>query len=268
MDGLVAIVTGGARGMGASEAELLVAEGATVVIADVREDEGRALADWLGAAARFVPLDVSDEASWDEAVAATMRWHGRVDALVNNAGIGMARPLVAQDLDSFERIVGINQTGVFLGMRAVAPVMAAVRAGSIVNVSSVLGQVATPMSVAYAATKFAVRGMTKVAAVELAAFGIRVNSVHPGLVATPMIDQPGGEHSSLQDIPLGRVGRPEEIARLVVFLASNDSSYCTGAEFVADGGLTAGRINDVERDWVATAVGRLLDAGHSTLSRK
>ena len=191
-------------------------------------------------------------------MALTRDWRGRVDTLVNNAGIGLTRPLATQDVDSFERIVAINQTGVFLGMRAVTPAMAAVRSGSIVNVSSVLGQIGAPMSIAYAATKFSVRGMTKVAAVELAAFGIRVNSVHPGLVDTAMIDRRGGEQSSLHEIPLGRVARPGEIARVVLFLASDDSSYCTGAEFVVDGGLTAGRINDAERSWVAASMESLL----------
>jgi 3alpha(or 20beta)-hydroxysteroid dehydrogenase len=136
--------------------------------------------------------------------------------------------------------------------------MAAVRSGSIVNVSSVLGQIGAPMSIAYAATKFSVRGMTKVAAVELAAFGIRVNSVHAGLVDTAMTDRRGGEQSSLHEIPRGRVARPGEIAGVVLILASDDSSYCTGAEFVVDGGLTAGRINDAERSWVAASMEGLL----------
>jgi 3alpha(or 20beta)-hydroxysteroid dehydrogenase len=259
MDGLVAIVTGGARGMGACVAELLVAEGASVIVADVLEEEGRELVQRLGGdVARFAPLDVGDEVGWAEVVSATVKWRGRVDVLVNNAGIGLTRPLVGQDLESYERIAAVYQTGVFLGMRAVTPVMAAARSGSIVNVSSVLGQVGAPMSLAYAATKFAVRGMTKVAALELGAYGIRVNSVHPGLVATPMIDRRGGEQSSLHEIPLGRVGRPEEIARLVLFLACDESSYCSGAEFVADGGLTAGRINDAERGWVGQATDAVL----------
>ena len=173
---------------------------------------------------------------------------------MNNAGIGHGRPIGALSLEAFQRVVSINQTGVFLGMRAVLPAMVHGGSGSIVNVSSVLGLMGVPSSLAYAATKFSVTGMTKVAAVELAAYGIRVNSVHPGVIETPMAKGATPGSSSLLDIPLGRIGQPEEVARLVLFLASGDSSYCTGAEFVIDGGLTAGRVNDAERTWVASVL--------------
>jgi 3alpha(or 20beta)-hydroxysteroid dehydrogenase len=174
---------------------------------------------------------------------------------VNNAGIGQVKPLVSVTVESFERAIAVNQVGVFLGMKSVARPMAAQRAGSIVNVSSVLGLIGSSGSLAYAATKFSVTGMTKVAALELASHGVRVNSVHPGVIDTPMAAGATPGSSPLLDPPMGRIGRPEEVAHLVLFLASSDSSYCTGAEFVIDGGLTAGSVNDVERTWIAKALG-------------
>lgn len=253
LDGAVAIVTGGTRGIGASQVERFVAEGARVVIADVLAEDGQTLADRLGTSASFVTLDVRDEAAWAGAVEHARVWAGGIDVLVNNAGIGYVEPLATMSMSAFERVVAVNQTGVFLGMRAVASMMAARGRGSIVNVSSVLGLMGVPTSLAYAATKFSVTGMTKVAAVELAAHGIRVNSIHPGIIETPMSHGAPPGSSSLMDVPLGRFGRAEEVANLTLFLASDESSYCTGAEFVIDGGLTAGRVNDAERAWVASA---------------
>jgi 3alpha(or 20beta)-hydroxysteroid dehydrogenase len=257
LDGLVALITGAARGLGACEAEWFVREGASVVACDVLEAEAQELVGRLGGRARFERLDVTDEDAWQRVVDASQERFGRIDVLVNNAGVSQYGALVTMSLTKFERVVDVNQTGVFLGMRAVAPVMAATGSGSIINISSVLGVVGAPMSLGYTGTKFAVRGMTKVAALELAAHGVRVNSIHPGVVETPMTDFAGAETTSLFDIPLGRVGRPEDVAAVALFLASPESSYCTGAEFVVDGGLTAGRINQAERSWVAEALERL-----------
>jgi 3alpha(or 20beta)-hydroxysteroid dehydrogenase len=254
LQGSVAFITGAARGMGAAEAQLFVAEGARVVVADVLVDDGKALAERLGAAATFVELDVTDEAAWVSAVETTTAWGGPIDILVNNAGVGHVKPLAALTVESFERVIAVNQVGVFLGMKSLARSMAERGAGSIVNVSSVLGLIGSSGSLAYAATKFSVTGMTKVAALELAAHGVRVNSVHPGVIDTPMSAGASPGSSFLLDPPMGRIGRPEEVAHLVLFLASSESSYCTGAEFVIDGGLTAGSVNDIERSWVAKAL--------------
>ena len=244
LDGRVALITGGARGIGRATAELFVSEGAQVVIADVRADDGEAAAKELGGATRFVELDVADEAAWDRAIGEIDAEEGRLDVLINNAGIVAFSPLAAMTTEEFMRVVSVNQLGVFLGMRSVAPLMTRVNRGSIVNISSIDGLAGSPLAGAYVATKFAVRGMTKVAALELAAVGIRVNSIHPGVIPTPIVDDvaPGFDFAGLfqSSIPMQRLGRPEEIAALALFLASDESSYCTGSEFVADGGVTAG----------------------------
>jgi 3alpha(or 20beta)-hydroxysteroid dehydrogenase len=240
LDGKVVLITGAARGQGAAAVRACVAEGARVYAADVRDDLGKALADEMGDAVEYVHLDVSSEQDWADAVGKA----GRLDVLVNNAGVLHFSALADTKLDDYERVIRINQIGAFLGMRAVVPAMREAGGGSIVNVSSIEGLAAAPYLVAYAASKFAIRGMTKVAAMELGEHGIRVNSVHPGMIDTDMVrDAAGGAELDLapigRKVALRRVGRPEEIAGLVVFLASDESSYCTGAEFVADGGATA-----------------------------
>jgi 3alpha(or 20beta)-hydroxysteroid dehydrogenase len=240
LDGKVVLITGAARGQGAAAVRACVAEGARVYAADVRDDLGKALADELGDAAEYVHLDVSSEQDWADAVARVER----IDVLVNNAGVLHFSALADTELADYERVIRINQIGTFLGMRAVVPVMREAGGGSIVNVSSIEGLAAAPYLVAYAASKFAIRGMTKVAAVELGEHGIRVNSVHPGMIDTDMVrDAAGGAEIDLtpagRKVALRRVGRPDEIACVVVFLASDESSYCTGSEFVADGGVTA-----------------------------
>lgn len=240
--GKVALVTGAAGGQGAAAARRFVAEGAQVVIADVRDEEGKALADELGAHYRH--LDVSDEDEWTAAVAEVVDVYGPPTVLVNNAGVLHFALLKDTTLADYMRVIQVNQVGTFLGMRAVAPLMSEARTGSIVNISSVEGLAATPLLTAYTASKFAIRGMTKVAALELAGKGVRVNSVHPGAIETGLLPNAlGGQPVDLtyvgKRVPMRRVGQPPEIAELVLFLASDESSYCTGAEFVADGGVTA-----------------------------
>ncbi len=246
LDGKVAIVTGAASGMGAEEARLFAAEGARVVIADVSDAAGEALAKEIGAAAVFAHLDVAQEAEWQRLVADTARRFGRLDVLVNNAGTVHAAPLEQMSLAQWNRVIAVNQTGVFLGIKhAVAP-MEAAGGGSIVNISSIDGMVGMNSVIGYVASKFAVRGMTKAAALELAGRGIRVNSIHPGYIDTPManpVEEPRPttlERYAARRVPLGRMARPREVANLALFLASDESSYCTGSEFVVDGGVIAG----------------------------
>jgi len=241
--GKVALITGAAGGQGAAAARRFVAEDARVVIADVNDDAGKALAEELGAHYRH--LDVSEEDEWAAAVAEATEVYGAPNVLVNNAGVLHFALLQDTKLADYERVIRVNQIGTFLGMRAVVPGMVAAGGGSIVNVSSVEGLAAAPLLTAYTASKFAIRGMTKVAALELATKGVRVNSVHPGVIETGLLPAAlGGQPVDLEfvakRVPMRRVGQPPEIAELVLFLASDDSSYCTGAEFVADGGVTAG----------------------------
>ena len=242
LDGKVCIVTGAARGQGAAEAELFRAEGAEVVITDVLDDAGRAHAASIGAL--FVRHDVRSEEEWAEVVRVTLERHGRVDVLVNNAGIFDRAKLLDTTVEQFRRMFEVNQLGVFLGMRSVAPAMIDQRAGSIVNISSIAGMVGSPGAVAYGASKYAVRGMTKSVAVELARHQIRVNSIHPGMIETDMITQvtsgdPGRHEKMERNVPLGRAADPSEVALLALYLASDESRYCTGSEFVIDGGVTA-----------------------------
>ncbi len=240
LDGKVALITGGARGQGAAEAALFVAEGATVVIADVLDDEGRATAERAGATCAYEHLDVTDEEGWAALVTGIVEAHGRLDVLVNNAGIFRVQSLADTTVDDWNRMVAVNQTGVFLGMRAVAGPMTAARSGSIVNISSVAGLGGVGMAFTYAATKWAVRGMTRSAAQDLSRFGVRVNSVHPGYIDTDMLQELDPDVGSLErGVPLGRLATAEEVARAVLFLASDESGYCTGHELVVDGGLKA-----------------------------
>ncbi len=234
LDGKVVLITGGARGQGAAEASRCRAEGATVVITDVLADDGERTAGELGC--DFLPHDVADEAAWARVVDEVVDRRGRIDVLVNNAGILHAARLVNTRTEDWDRVIAINQTGVFLGMRTVAPTMIDQGAGSIINISSVAGLEGVFGSMAYAASKFAVRGMTKVAAKELGPSGVRVNSVHPGIIDTAMTaDFP--KERMLRGVPIGREADPVEVANLILFLASDESSYCTGQEFVIDGGM-------------------------------
>jgi len=242
LGGKVCIVTGGARGQGGAEAALFRREGAEVVITDVLE-EGVQLAASIGAT--FVRHDVRSEEEWAEVVRQTVERHGRVDVLVNNAGIYERGKLLDTSVEQFRRIVEVNQVGVFLGMKSVAPQMMEQRSGSIVNISSIAGLLGAANAIAYGASKFAVRGMTKAAALELARHGVRVNSIHPGMIETAMIHEVTGHNDDRHDrmargVPLGRPAEPEEVADLALYLASDESRYCTGSEFVIDGGVTAG----------------------------
>jgi len=245
LDGKVALITGGARGMGKSHVRHFVAEGARVVFGDVRDDQGRYVAAGLGErSCRYLHHDVTSEDDWAAAVALAVEAFGRLDVLVNNAGILAFAPIAEMPLADFRRVLEVNAVGCWLGMKAVIDPMTKGGGGSIVNISSIEGFTGAAGLSAYSASKFAIRGMTKVAAQELAQFGIRVNSVHPGGVLTRMIVESAGARSDgeafVRSMPLGRFAEPVEISRLVAYLASDESSYSTGSEFVADGGLLAG----------------------------
>ncbi|MYE46021.1 MAG: glucose 1-dehydrogenase [Chloroflexi bacterium] len=243
LEGKTALITGGARGQGAAEAALFAEEGANVVLTDVLDDEGERTADIVGG--RFIHHDVTDEEQWAAAVVGAVELHGGLDVLVNNAGIYVETSLVGGDLDEYRRVIEVNQVGVYLGMREVAPLMIERGGGSIINTSSTAGLQGAAGSFAYSASKWAVRGMTRSAAVRLGPHGVRVNSIHPGPIDTPMIADTRMADADLLDqllqqhVPLGRMGQPEEVAKLALFLASDESSYSTGSEFVIDGGLVA-----------------------------
>jgi 3alpha(or 20beta)-hydroxysteroid dehydrogenase len=239
-DGKVILISGGARGQGAAEARLLVKEGAKVVIGDVLEKEGAALAAELGTSVTFLRHDVTSEADWDRAVKAAEALGG-LHGLVNNAGIYQPKPLAETDAELWERHLRINQTGCFLGMKAVLAPMERSGGGSMVNISSGAGLRGSPQAFAYSATKWALRGMTKSAAIDLAKKKIRVNSVHPGPIETDMISWRTPEEAAkrLKLVPMRRNGTAEEVAQLVLFLLSDESSYITGAEVAIDGGVTA-----------------------------
>jgi 3alpha(or 20beta)-hydroxysteroid dehydrogenase len=249
LDGRVVIVTGAARGQGEQEARLFVEEGARVVVADVLDEEGEALAKEIGA--QYVHLDVGKEDDWQRALAAAKKVYGRIDGLVNNAGILRFNALVDTPLDEFMQVVQVNQVGCFLGMKTVAPELT--DGGTIVNTASYTALTGMAAVGTYAATKHAILGLTRVAALELAARGIRVNAICPGAIDTAMSnparldpDADPAEMSQALDalyrklVPLGRIGRPEEVARLALFLSCGDSSYITGQPFVIDGGWLAG----------------------------
>ncbi|MDN3565436.1 SDR family NAD(P)-dependent oxidoreductase [Paeniroseomonas aquatica] len=237
--GKTILISGGARGQGAVEARMIVAEGGRVVITDVLAEEGQALAISLGAAAQFLRHDVTDAAGWAAAVAAAEAMGG-LHGLVNNAGIYVPASLMDTDAALFERHMRINQLGCFLGMQAVVPAMERAGGGAIVNISSTAGLRGSPGAIAYSATKWALRGMTKAAAIDLAPRNIRVNSVHPGPIDTKMLEVRTPEQNAirLQSVPMRRQGTPEEVAKLVLFLLSDDSSYMTGSELAIDGGAS------------------------------
>src|SRR4051794_2423984 len=241
--GKVALITGGARGQGEAEARLLVAEGAMVMVGDVMDGDGEQVVAALGDTAAYCHHDVTSEDDWQAIVEATRGRFGRLDVLVNNAGVFRLIRMLDTSLEEYRQVIDVNQVGTFLGMKAVAPLMIEQGdGGSIINISSIAGLRGAPTAFAYGASKWAVRGMTKGAALELARHRIRVNSIHPGLVNTPMLDEfdkVGGRDRVRRGVPLGEESEPEDIARLVLFLASDESRHATGAEFAVDGGMTA-----------------------------
>lgn len=247
LEGKVALITGGARGMGASEAQLFIDEGARVIITDILDDDGEKTAARLspdGKNCIFLHHDVTSEADWDAVLKESLSAFGQIDILVNNAGIFERGSVLDTSLAMFERTMDINVTGVFLGMKTVAPHMVQRKTGSIVNISSVAGLNGTPGFLAYGASKWAVRGMTKGVAKELAPFGVRVNSIHPGIIDTPMLQTFDAAGEGVREavrtrIPLGYEAEPIHVARLALYLGSDDSAYSTGSEFIVDGGWSA-----------------------------
>lgn len=240
LDGKVAIVTGGARGMGASHVKRFVKEGAKVVFTDINAEGGKALEAELGENVKFVQQDVTKADDWKRVIEEAENTFGPVNILVNNAGISMSKSLMEITEEEYRRIIDINQVSVFLGTKAVVPSMQKAGGGSIINISSINGIVGG--AIGYTDSKFAVRGFTKAAALQLAHLGIRVNSVHPGVIETPMVTQGDAVEvikEFAKQIPVGRMAQPEEVSNLVLYLASDESSYSTGSEFVIDGGLTA-----------------------------
>ncbi|MUL48937.1 glucose 1-dehydrogenase [Mycobacterium sp. CBMA293] len=235
VDGKVALITGGARGMGAAHARMLIAEGAKVVIGDILDEQGEALAAELGDAARYVHLDVTDADQWAAAVNTATEQFGLLNVLVNNAGISALGKIGEFDMAKWQKCIDVNLTGTFLGMQAVVASMREAGSGSIINISSIEGMRGATLLHAYVASKWAVRGLTKSAAIDLGKDNIRVNTVLPGFIRTPMTKY---FPDDMMTAPLGRPGQPDEVATFVVFLASDESSFATGSEFVVDGGLT------------------------------
>jgi len=241
LDGKVILVSGGARGMGATHVRRFVAEGASVVLTDILEAEGNALAAELGKSAAFMKAGVNVSADWERVVAATEKKFGPITSLVNNAGIVLRGTIESFSEADYRNVIDVNQVSVFLGMKYALPSLKRAGSGSIVNISSITGLVGRRETVAYTASKFAIRGMTKVAATEFGEFNIRVNSVHPGAVLTPMFSdmEQRVKDSLTADLAIKRLADPGEVTNLVLFLLSDESAYCTGSEFVIDGGLTA-----------------------------
>ncbi|MCH1490519.1 MAG: glucose 1-dehydrogenase [Ilumatobacteraceae bacterium] len=238
--GLTAIVTGAAGAMGEQEARMFAERGANVVLTDVRSDEGTAIADDIGKSAVFVPHDVSSESGWNTVIETALSTFGSVNVLVNNAAISKAIKLIDTDVDTFDLFYRINQLGVYLGMKSVVEPMKAAGGGSIINISSVAGLRGASTLFAYSASKWAVRGMTQSAALELARFKIRVNAVFPGVIDTPMNapNPPGMNDVLVKTTPLRRMGESHEVAEAVLFLASPEASFATGAELAIDGGMS------------------------------
>ncbi|RMI35399.1 SDR family oxidoreductase [Nocardia stercoris] len=238
--GRVALISGAASGMGASHARAFVAQGASVVLGDIADEAGAKLAQELGDRCVYTHLDVTNAADWDAAVAVALDRFGKLDVLINNAGILDGGPIGEYTEAQWQRALSINLTGPFLGLSAARDALVAARPASVVNISSAAGLQGVSGMHGYTASKFGLRGFTKSAALELAPHGVRVNSVHPGGILTPMIGAPEGLSADRDENPRARLGTAEEVSDLVVFLASRESSYCTGAEFVIDGGMTAG----------------------------
>ena len=234
VDDKVALISGGARGMGAADARMLVAEGAKVVIGDILDAEGTALAEELGASARYVHLDVTSAEDWKAAVDTALEAFGKLNVLVNNAGIVQLAPLKTLDVERWQKVLDVNLTGPLLGTKAVIDPMVAAGGGSIINVSSIEGMRGAAWVHSYVASKWGLRGLTKSTALELASEKIRVNSIHPGFIRTPMTKHLPDD---MVTAPMGRAGTPDEVAAFVVFLASDESSFSTGSEYVVDGGL-------------------------------
>lgn len=240
LDGKVALITGGARGQGAAEGKLFRAEGAEVYLTDVLVDEGIETAAKIGAT--FIEHDVTDSDAWTAIVKRIENEHAHLDVLINNAGIFHMMGMADTERELWDRTIAINQTGVFLGLQAVAAIMTRQKSGSIINISSIAGLRGSGGAFAYGASKWAVRGMTKSAAQELSPHGIRVNSIHPGIIETAMVDEfsrKGINENVRQQIPMGHYADASEDANLALFLASDESTYCSGSEFVVDGGMTA-----------------------------
>ncbi|MFE9328107.1 SDR family oxidoreductase [Nocardia sp. NPDC052278] len=241
LSGRVALISGAASGMGASHARAFADEGASVMIGDIADEAGARLTEELGDRAAYVHLDVTRSDDWEAAVAATVQRFGKLDVLVNNAGILDGGPLGAYTEKQWQQMLAVNLTGAFLGLTAARGALVAARPSSVVNISSAAGIQGVAGMHAYTASKFGVRGLTKSAALELAPHGVRVNSVHPGGILTPMIGAMAGDVTvDRAENTLARLGLPAEVTSLVVFLASTESSYCNGAEYVVDGGMTAG----------------------------
>jgi len=240
LENKVAIVTGAAQGMGESHARTFLKEGAKVVITDLNSTKGEALAAELGENVLFIKHDVTKEEDWKNVINKTESTFGPVNILVNNAGISFNKTFAECTLNDYMKIVNINQVSVFLGMKYVQPSMVKANGGSIINISSINGIVGG--AVGYTDSKFAVRGITKAGALEFAKDNIRVNSIHPGVVETPMVTE-GDSYEIIKEyaktIPLGRMAKPQDISVLVLYLASDDSRYSTGSEFMVDGGITA-----------------------------
>ncbi|TDC58445.1 glucose 1-dehydrogenase [Actinomadura sp. KC345] len=236
VDGKVALISGGARGIGAASARALAAEGAKVVIGDILDDAGEAVADELGDAGRYVHLDVTRAEDWTAAVQTTVAEFGSLNVLFNNAGIANGASINRFTLEKWQRIIDVNLTGPFLGIRAATDALIEAGGGAIINNSSIEGLRGTSWAHGYVASKWGLRGLTKSVAVELAPHGIRVNSLHPGLIRTPITE---GIPDDMVPIPLGRPGQPEDVASFVVFLAGDESSFATGSEFVIDGGTVS-----------------------------
>ncbi|HAK62175.1 MAG: SDR family NAD(P)-dependent oxidoreductase [Pseudomonadota bacterium] len=253
MEGKVVLISGGASGIGAAHARVFAAEGAKVLIGDIQEAMGKEVADGIGVTnsggqAAFATLDVTSEASWADAVRKAVSLYGKLTTLINNAGVAILGGLTTETQASWDKTIAVNQQGVWYGMRAAIPEMKKAGGGAIVNISSVYGIIGSPDMLSYHASKGAVRLMTKAAALEYATQGIRINSVHPGIIQTPIIKTTFSSSGApaeavLQSIysktPMGRLGQPEEIAKGSLFLCSDDASFVTGAELVIDGGWTA-----------------------------